>query len=251
MKVVERPESDLEETRIAALLRLLPRGRRTVLDLGARDGYISQFLTEYFEHVTALDLEEPQLQMDRVTTVKGDASDLGYADGAFDTIVCAEVLEHIPPELLPRVCSEISRVAKHEVVIGTPYRQDTRVGRIRCLNCDSVNPPWGHVNRMDEETLVSLFRGLKPTAKEFIGTQRERTNALSAFLLNVAGNPWPSIGPDQRCLSCGQKLAAPDPQRMGLGQMACSKVAVMLTRIQRSLTPPEPIWIHMVFSKSQ
>jgi hypothetical protein len=42
-------ESDAEQTRTADLLRLLPRGRSSILDIGAREG-------DYFETVTALDL---------------------------------------------------------------------------------------------------------------------------------------------------------------------------------------------------
>ncbi len=45
-----------ERTRTADLLRLVPRGRATVLDIGARDGHFSRLLTGYFDAVTALDL---------------------------------------------------------------------------------------------------------------------------------------------------------------------------------------------------
>jgi protein-L-isoaspartate O-methyltransferase len=64
-------ESDQEKSRTADLVRLLPRGRRSVLDIGARDGYFSQLLTEYFDEVTALDLEKPDFSFQRVTTLAG------------------------------------------------------------------------------------------------------------------------------------------------------------------------------------
>jgi len=248
MLVVERRKTELESMRIESLLRLLPKGRQTVLDLGARDGYISQFLVNYFDEVTALDLVQPEIRMERVTGVQGDARDLQYPDNSFDTVVCAEVLEHILPAFLPRVCSEISRVAKYDVVIGTPYRQDTRFGRVTCQNCGAVNPPWGHINKMDEKKILSLFPSLIPVAKEFVGTHKERTNALSALMMNLAGNPWGSIGPGQTCSSCCRELLP--ASSISIPEKICANVALRLRKIQERLIAPAPIWIHIVFMKT-
>ena len=52
-----------EDCRRAALLRLVPKGRTSVLDIGARDGYFSIRLTDYFAEVTALDLEKPPFEI--------------------------------------------------------------------------------------------------------------------------------------------------------------------------------------------
>jgi hypothetical protein len=47
----EYRNSEWEKSRTADLMRLLPRGRTSVLDIGARDGFFAQLLTEYFENV--------------------------------------------------------------------------------------------------------------------------------------------------------------------------------------------------------
>ncbi len=52
--------SEDERTRTEDLLRLLPRSRRSVLDIGARDGHFSRLLTEHFPEVTALELQRPR-----------------------------------------------------------------------------------------------------------------------------------------------------------------------------------------------
>ena len=174
-----------ERARTEDLLEIIPRGRSTVLDIGARDGYISGLLTRRFEAVTALDLEKPGFDIPRVRTVKGDVTDLEFPDDHFDAVFCSEVLEHIPPALLGRACSEIARVAKYDVVIGVPYRQDTRVGRTTCVTCGRKNPPWGHVNTFDEAGLKHLFKAITHTLTTYVGETKERQNALSAWCLQV------------------------------------------------------------------
>ncbi len=132
-------ESETEKTRTADLFRLLPRGRSSVLDIGARDGHFSRLLTEYFDLVTALDLERPPFDYPRVTTVAGDVTKLQFPDSSFDCVFCAEVLEHIPDVEQPY--REIARVTRHEIVIGVPYQQESRVGRTTCRKCGGRNPP--------------------------------------------------------------------------------------------------------------
>ena len=105
---------------------IVPKHLSTVLDVGARDGHFSRLLTEHFEHVTALDLAKPQFCLDRVLPVQGDVTHLQFPDNEFDVVFCAEVLEHIPT--LEKACSEIARVARRALVIGVPYKQDTRLG---------------------------------------------------------------------------------------------------------------------------
>jgi 2-polyprenyl-3-methyl-5-hydroxy-6-metoxy-1,4-benzoquinol methylase len=105
--------SEREQQRIHSLLALVPQGRTTVLDVGARDGYISRRLSERFARVTALDLEQPRFIIEGVTALKGDVTSLDFQDESFDTVLCAEVLEHVPPARLQRACKRTR--PRHEV----------------------------------------------------------------------------------------------------------------------------------------
>jgi hypothetical protein len=122
-------------------------------DIGAREGCFSRLLADRIDEVVTLDLEMPRIEHDRVRCVAGDATALQFDDGSFDAVLCAEVLEHIPPPGLQRACEEIARVTCGIAVIGVPFRQDTRVGRTTCAQCGRPNPPWGHVNEFDEPRL--------------------------------------------------------------------------------------------------
>lgn len=236
--------SPLEKARTEDLLRIIPRGRRSVLDIGARDGHFSCLLTQYFAEVTALDLEPPAWRFPGVTTVAGDVTHLAFPDAAFDCVFCTEVLEHIAG--LELACREIVRVARREIVIGVPFQQDIRLGRTTCLACGKTNPPWGHINSFTEQRLFSCFPALSVVSRSFVGLHKQATNAISARLMDWAGNPWGSYGQEEPCIHCGAILTPP-PQRSA-GSRLCSAAAACLNRAQSAFTRPLPVWIHVLFA---
>jgi SAM-dependent methyltransferase len=236
--------SPQEAARTADLLRILPQGRNSVLDIGARDGHFSLLLTKYFPEVTALDLQRPAFDFPNVTTVAGDVTKLEFADAAFDCVFCAEVLEHIPD--VSAACREMLRVARHEIVIGVPFRQDTRVGRCTCSSCGKTNPPWGHVNSFDADRLIRLFAGARLMSTSFVGTNSSATNPFSAFLMDLGGNPWGSYDQDEPCTYCGASMLPPASRP--IWRRACSAIAVRLDKLQERMTRAHGNWIHLVFS---
>ena len=235
-----------EQQRTGDLLRLLPKSRRSVLDAGARDGHFSKLFTEYFAEVTALDLTRPAFVHPGVETVAGDATALAYPDNSFDVVFCAEVLEHIPA--VEKACQELVRVARHEILIGVPFRQDTRLDRTVCGACGAKNPPWGHVNEFDERRLAELFAGTTVVERSFVGENRESTTALAAWLMDVGGNPWGTYGQEEPCMHCGAKLTAPASR--SFGQKVCSALAARMNRVQSRLTAPRGNWIHLLLRKT-
>jgi glycosyltransferase involved in cell wall biosynthesis len=236
-----------EQERISDLMNIIPKGKDSVLDVGARDGYLSRLLTEHFTSVTALDLEKPSIAHDRITCVEGNVTRLELASGSFDVVLCVEVLEHIRGKGLEQACRELSRVAKSHVVIGAPCRQDTRLGRTTCQSCGRSNPPWGHVNVFDERRLTELFLPLQKVGVTFVGSSRSRTNALSSWLMDVAGNPWGTYDQEEVCIYCGQEVGK--PAERNLAQKLCSRLAFSLNAEQRRFISARPNWIHMIFNK--
>ena len=243
--VTKYRQSDKELLRTEDLLRVIPKRRRSVLDIGARDGHFSRLLTTHFEEVTALDLGRPAFDIEGVHNVAGDVTKLSFADNSFDCVFCAEVLEHVPNLLA--ACSEIQRVAKYDIVIGVPYKQDTRVGRATCSKCWMINPPWGHLHSFDQERLVKLFPQATPASTSFVAVNKEATNWLSSALMDLGGNPWGAYAQDQRCLHCGATLVRPTDRLFW--QRACSALAVRLNKLQGYFERPKSEWIHVVFEK--
>lgn len=240
--------STLEQTRIADLFSLIPVTGRCALDIGARDGYLSKKLAEIFDWVIALDLEQPDIDDPRIQPAKGDATCLEFPDDYFDVILCAEVLEHIPSPRLEQACAEIVRVARDTVVIGVPYRQDLRCGRTTCQMCYRPNPPWGHVNSFDESRLRELFSGLTWVRSSFVGVNSARTNQLSAWLLDYAGNPFGTYEQDECCVHCGQPIGF--PKLRSWLQCIATRLAFILNKAQSFFIKPRSNWVHMLFKKN-
>jgi dolichol-phosphate mannosyltransferase len=90
-----------------------------VLDIGCGSGRIIQDLPAAF----GLDLRLPKLRFlrDRHSRlVQGDMFALPFADSAFDTVICSEVIEHVPDR--PQVFQEMTRVLRPGgiLILGTP-----------------------------------------------------------------------------------------------------------------------------------
>jgi len=183
-----------------------------------------------------------------VLSVQGDATCLAFPDNAFDIVLCTEVLEHIPPPSLFMASQEIIRVTKYYAVIGVPYKQDIRLNRTICLSCKKRNPAWGHVNSFDENKLRHLFEPLRLEKMSFIGSKREKTNMVSVYLWDLAGNPWGTYVQQEPCVNCGNKLIAPSGR--SVIQRLCSKLADYIHMAQSCFIPITPVWVHMVFKKA-
>ena len=238
-------QTALEQQRAADVMSLVPRGYRTVLDAGCREGSYSLRLTEYFDSVTALDLRQPLLHHAKVTCVAGDLTRLTYPDRSFDVVFCTEVLEHIPA--LEQAVSEIKRVVRHAVVIGVPYKQDIRIGRTTCAACGRISPPWGHVNVFDEQRIVTLFRPFHLCAKLLTGVDSEKTNALAAWFTDKGRNPYGIYERGQQCLHCGESLEVRPSQ--SLLHRVSAGVGVRLMKTQSTLSSPHANWIHLVLER--
>ena len=235
--------------RAGELLRILPKNNAAgtfLLDIGARDGYISKLLTEYYTTVTALDLEPPAISHPRIVPVGGDVTDLAFPDGAFDCVFCSEVLEHVAE--LEKACREIARVARHNIVIGVPFQQDTRAERTTCRTCGKTNPPWGHINSFTEQRLLQLFPQFDVITKSLVaGPPWSRTNAISAFLMDIAGNPWGPYDQLEPCIYCGAKLVP--PANRSLPSKILSLVARKINEAQSVFQAPGATWLHLALVK--
>lgn len=248
MDIAEARSSPREGERIANLLGLVPPGLMTALDVGARDGFLSVAMTAKVAQVVALDLVEPEVSHPQVSVMAGDATGLSFPEGCFDLVLCAEVLEHIASPALEQVCRELARVSRRFVLIGVPFEQDTRYGRLTCQACGHHNPPWGHVSTFDERRLRTLFADLRVLEISFAGLDRNRTNFISAALNDLACNPWGPYWQEEACIACGARLERPTDR--GLVGRVASKTAHVLNVLQRTCMRPRPTWIHVLFEKA-
>lgn len=249
MSLTEYRNSAAEQQRTADLLRLSPEKGQEALDIGARDGYFSLLFADRFEKVTALDLSKPNISHPKIHCLQGDAAHMSFPANSFDFVFCAEVLEHIPPPILPQVCQEIERVASQRILIGVPYKQDIRVGRTTCYTCGKKNPPWGHFNSFDEARIAELFKECEIDIVTFVGVTKEQTNLISVALMDFAGNPYGTYHQEEPCVYCGNSLLPP-PNR-NFSQRVATKLAVYVQRFAQLSAKPRGNWMHVLLRKGR
>ena len=87
----------------------------SVLEIGPGSGIVSHVLRANGIRVTTLDID-PRLQPD----VVGSVTDLAFLEDAFDTVLCFQVLEHLPFDALEPCLRELDRVARSSVILSVP-----------------------------------------------------------------------------------------------------------------------------------
>lgn len=97
-----------------------------VLDLGCNDGQLSQCIFEQGDReVVGVDIVEENIQKSRAcyphgpTFLVGDGESLPFPDGHFDTVVAAELLEHLGLNM-GKVLGELLRVSKGHMLWSLP-----------------------------------------------------------------------------------------------------------------------------------
>lgn len=88
----------------------------SVLVIGIGDGIVVRILKDYIPDVQTLDIDK-----DLRPAILASVDSIPLEDEKFDTILCAEVLEHLPFDKFEKCLSEIKRVVKKNVIISFPH----------------------------------------------------------------------------------------------------------------------------------
>lgn len=180
------PEQRLRARVIAALI---DPEVESVLDVGCGNGFITRQIKA--PRVVGLDPSEEALTHFEGECVLGSADRLPFDDDAFDAVVCAEVLEHLPEGVYQKAVSELARVARRCLVIGVPYDQDLRMGMTRCADCGHEYHIDLHQRRFrSPEQLAAAFPDFGLRASVFVGRKRRIRYGWFRWLRYKLEGPW-------------------------------------------------------------
>lgn len=165
-KIRSNPIIDYEQrVRSATVLRLLAAGPgERILDIGCGNGRDVLPMIAQGASVVGVDVSEGMVAealrvlsasgIENVSLQVGDATQLDFADGEFDKILCSEVIEHIPDA--SKALSEMRRVLKPggKLVLSTPNPRSF-YGFERYVVWEKLlrrkwNHPFDNWRRMDE-----------------------------------------------------------------------------------------------------
>jgi len=109
-------DTDTTPRQISAIIEAA-RGR--VLEVGSGNGAVAERIAAAGHELVAVDVTVNSARETRRRTrcsiAVAGLPELPFADGAFDTVVCAHTLEHIPD--LYRAAAELRRVARRVIVV--------------------------------------------------------------------------------------------------------------------------------------
>lgn len=152
---------------IARFFRVLgeviePLSPASTLDAGCGEGETIARLGHLWDGpTTAIDIE--QHCVDRVRArlpgakaQRGSVTAMGFAENAFDLVLCLEVLEHVDgPDHAVR---ELARVAARDLVVSVPYEPWFRLGSLlRGKYLGSLGNHPEHVNHFNRRSLGALL----------------------------------------------------------------------------------------------
>jgi len=91
---------------------------KKVLEIGVGNGTVRDYLKKNKVKVTTLDINKG-LKPDKL----GDVRSLSkyFKENSFDTVLCAEVLEHIPFKDFEKTIEEIQKVTKDYLILSLPH----------------------------------------------------------------------------------------------------------------------------------
>jgi SAM-dependent methyltransferase len=150
---------------------------RDVLDIGCGYGWFELFaLSRGVRSITGIEVSAADLE-----TAKGhidspavrfevaSAISLPFAEGSFDTVVCWEVLEHLPPRTEQKAFAEIRRVLRPD---GTLYLSTPHAS----ISAQVLDPAWW---------LIGHRHYSLPTLRRFA-----ESAGLTVEVLEVRGGRW-------------------------------------------------------------
>ena len=173
-----------ERARITA--EMLPSASGRFLDLGCGDGGATSELRETGQ-IVGLDYNAAALQHNPGITVRGNCSVLPFPRGCFETVVCGELLEHLPQKVYERTLQEIVRVSSRFIIVSVPFAEDLLIGQVRCPECGAEFHVDGHERSFRRDDMNRLLPGWRMRRFAMCGSLQARTPRFAMWLKERLG----------------------------------------------------------------
>jgi hypothetical protein len=123
---VSKPRFNSYWHQINEVLASIPE---SILEIGVGANFVGQFLSARNFRVVTYDLEH-ELR----PTIIGSVTHLPFRENSFDTVMCCQVLEHLPFECFKPCLLEIRSVCRKVLVLSLPDRTPALSGVVRVPN---------------------------------------------------------------------------------------------------------------------
>jgi ubiquinone/menaquinone biosynthesis C-methylase UbiE len=142
----------------------LKNAKHMILDAGCGTGWLSYEHSRNLKNVVAIDAAKDRVEISKThrafEVCRADVASLPFRSDVFDSVICYDVLEHIPDYL--KALRDFRKVLKSKglLVIAVPNRKGSYTlihdrlmhFRKRTLGCD---PRFDHIQLLDYKTFLS------------------------------------------------------------------------------------------------
>lgn len=199
----ETPSPD-ERRRVRRVVNLVPAGTEAVLEVGCGVGSIINEINA--PRVVGVDFSRIALQRVIGEKVIADAGFLPVREGAFDTIICSEILEHLEDNSLFRCIDEIIRIRPSTIVLSAPHKENLNESCCYCAKCRSHFHVHNHVQSFSVKDIDTFFRGYSRSAVEFTTVRSPTPQFLLALRRRFR---YYAYVDGARCTHCGEPASPP------------------------------------------
>ncbi len=190
-----------ERHRVETLLSLLPAGTAEVLEVGCGDGLVLGGLRSRGIRVVGLDVSPEALAWIPAPRLNASAAALPFRDGAFDLVLLADVVEHLPGGIYEAALAEAARVAGRHLLINAPDRENLAAEATRCPACRREFHPSWHLRSLSVEALARALPGFRLVRVRATGGTSSRSLAGLRRLQRRLGT-FPALR-EAVCPACG------------------------------------------------
>lgn len=239
------PDVVLERARLT--VKAVQKDVKTILELGAGDGLITNTLRNAGHNPVALDISWNALKLIKGNSlIQGTADQLPFPSNYFDLVMACEILEHLPIHLYQAVLDEIARVTKRRIIITVPFQEKLEWNFARCLTCGCIFNGSYHVRSFGENEMISLFEKFKCISlKKIVHVLHpDRTIFLELFVRHRLAVEYLYFGSSVACPVCLSTIEK-RPKRTWAGWIA-SGMRYFYRAISRG---KRPLWYLAVYEK--
>jgi ubiquinone/menaquinone biosynthesis C-methylase UbiE len=164
----EMLQDDNNKLRIKLTADLIPKGVKSLVDVGCGNGMFLNYLQKIRADLELLVIDRSETALSFVNTQKkvGDIISLPFEDNSFDCVTCLEVIEHLPHNIYEIALKELTRISKKYVIISVPFNEKIEDSYNKCPKCLSIFNYELHLRKYVKNDMAFLLNKLNP--KKFL-----------------------------------------------------------------------------------
>jgi len=130
-----------------------------ILDAACGSGVFTNELVRHFPSIDVLAFDRSETALGYVNAKKfvGDINQIPLEDNSFDCVVAHDVIEHLPVRVYEQTLKELARVARRNIIIGTPFNEKLLDRSTQCPQCKSIFNFDLHMRSFSQKTMEQLF----------------------------------------------------------------------------------------------